>query len=91
MADEPKAMELERVVLTSNRNLDLAKKSRSLVCRSQKLRTEVSCTLAMVSRSLISNYINKSTLIMVSNQWISVSHKPTNLPQIRAKLVLMRR
>ena len=77
--------------MTSNFSLDLVKKSRSLVCRSQKLRTEVSCTLAMVSRSQLSNYTNKTTLVMASNQRISVSSKPTNLPQIEAQLVLTRR
>ena len=42
----------------SNLRFNLVKKSRSLVCRSQKLRTDVSCTLAMVPRSHISNYTN---------------------------------
>ena len=70
--------------MTSNFNLDLVKKSRSLVYRSQKLKIEVSCTLAMVSRSQISNSTNKTTLIKASNQTISVSSKPTNLPQIEA-------
>ena len=77
--------------MTSNLNLDLAKKLRSLVCRSLKLRTEASCTLAMVSRSHLSNYTNKLTPIIAPNQRISGSIKPTNCPQINTKLVLMRR
>ena len=77
--------------MNSNLRFYLVKKSRSLVCRSQKLRTDVSCTLAMVSRSHLSNYTHKPTLIAASNQRISGSSKPTNRPQIDTKLVLMRR
>ena len=77
--------------MPSNLRFDLVKKSRSLVCRSQKLRTDVTCTLAMISRSHLSNYTNKLTLFATPNQRISGSSKPTNRPQIDTKLVLMRR
>ena len=82
---------IRKPTITSNLRFYLVKKSRSLVCRSQKLRTDVSCTLAMVSRSHLSNYTHKLTLFAASNQRISGSSKPTNRPQIDTKLVLMRR